>query len=323
MIKKLYVNGIFLKSLNLGNLKMTRKLLLAIPAALSLAACGGGGDDDVTTVPAQAQYSYTTSAPNWTTTLPANLTTYAERDGTNVTSSQKVVNVEYKQWNSTRGAHYQVDVQINGDVITLTWDATEQLHVGTYNGRTYVYDAVTITDNDPTAPETVAEVSDIISIDLTNPNSIATEGAYGVMGFETPDSVVAAATGTANYTGRGNMVFMSANAVDVADMQANFAVNFTNSTISGAVDIDDPRTGPLTYNFATFNVPQTALTGNGFSAQPTATVNNPGGNTHIFSNETINGTFYGDNSEVLAGVLSADYTENGAPGVAIGTYWGH
>jgi hypothetical protein len=186
-----------------------------------------------------------------------------------------------------------------------------------------VYDAVTITDNDPTAPETVAEVSDIISIDLTNPNSIATEGAYGVMGFETPDSVVAAATGTANYTGRGNMVFMSANAVDVADMQANFAVNFTNSTISGAVDIDDPRTGPLTYNFATFNVPQTALTGNGFSAQPTATVNNPGGNTHIFSNETINGTFYGDNSEVLAGVLSADYTENGAPGVAIGTYWGH
>ena len=70
---------------------MTRKLLLAIPAALSLAACGGG--DDVTTVPAQAQYSDTTSAPNWTTKLPANLSTYAERDGTNVTSSQKVVNV--------------------------------------------------------------------------------------------------------------------------------------------------------------------------------------------------------------------------------------
>ena len=81
---------------------MTQKLLLAIPAALSLAACGGGGGgggggDDVTTVPAQAQYSDTTSAPNWTTKLPANLSTYAERDGTNVTSSQKVVNVEYKQ----------------------------------------------------------------------------------------------------------------------------------------------------------------------------------------------------------------------------------
>ena len=78
---------------------MTQKLLLAIPAALSLAACGGGGGggDDVTTVPAQAQYSDTTSAPNWTTKLTANLSTYAERDGTNVTSSQKVVNVEYKQ----------------------------------------------------------------------------------------------------------------------------------------------------------------------------------------------------------------------------------
>ena len=76
---------------------MTQKLLLAIPEALSLAACGGGGGDDVTTVPAQAQYSDTTSAPNWTTKLTANLSTYAERDGTNVTSSQKVVNVEYKQ----------------------------------------------------------------------------------------------------------------------------------------------------------------------------------------------------------------------------------
>ncbi|MGB1338468.1 hypothetical protein [Planktomarina sp.] len=33
-----------------------------------------------------------------------------------------------------------------------------------------------------------------------------------------------------------------------------------------------------------------------------------------------NRAFYGDNSEVLAGVLSADYTVNGTPGVAIGGY---
>ena len=186
-----------------------------------------------------------------------------------------------------------------------------------------MYASDSITDNDPTAPETVAEEFSIVSIDLTNPNSIPTELTAGVVGFETPDSVVAAATGTANYTGVGGMAFISANAVEVADTQANFAVNFTNSTISGTVDIDDPLTNPLTYNFATVNVPQTALTGNGFSAQPTVTVNNPGGNTYTFNNETINGTFYGDNSEVLAGALSADYTENGAPGVAIGTYWGH
>jgi hypothetical protein len=207
VIKDLYVNGSFLKSLNLGNLKMTQKLLLAIPAALSLTACGGGGDD-ITTVPAQAQYSDTTSAPNWTTTLPASLTTYAERDGTNVTSSQKVANVEYKQWNSTRGDHDQVDVQINGDVITLAWDATEQAHVGMYNGRTYVYDAAPITDNDPTAPETVAEAFIFVSLDLTNPISIPTETALGVMGFETPDSVVAAATGTANNTGGWNGIYI-------------------------------------------------------------------------------------------------------------------
>ena len=33
---------------------MTQKLLLALPAALSLAACGGGGGDEATTTPAQA-----------------------------------------------------------------------------------------------------------------------------------------------------------------------------------------------------------------------------------------------------------------------------
>ena len=42
----------FLKNFNLGNRKMTQKLLLALPAALSLAACGG--DDEATTTPAQA-----------------------------------------------------------------------------------------------------------------------------------------------------------------------------------------------------------------------------------------------------------------------------
>ena len=93
---------------------MTQKLLLALPAALSLAACGGGGDE-ATTTPAQAQYSYTTSSPNWTTTLPANLSVYAEQDGTNVTSSQKITNVEFKQWNATRGGPDQVDIQIDGE----------------------------------------------------------------------------------------------------------------------------------------------------------------------------------------------------------------
>jgi hypothetical protein len=51
------------------------------------------------------------------------------------------------------------------------------------------------------------------------------------------------------------------------------------------------------------------------------TVNNPGANTYTFSNETINGTFYGDSSDVLAGTLSADYTVNGTAGVAVGNYW--
>ena len=304
---------------------MTQKLLLALPAALSLAACGGGGDDEATTTPAQAQYSLTTSSPSWTTTLPANLSVYAEQDGTNVTSSQKVANVEFKQWNATRGGHDQVDIQIDGEIITLNWDANDQLHRGTHDGRTYVTFGFSLNDGDPNAPETVVELSYIIAVNSTNA-AIIDDIAASVYGYETPDAVVAAATGTANYSGTGSIYYLTPNAWEISETQANFAVDFNTSTISGAIDVDDPvvrsqTTAPYTYTFATISVPTTALTGNGFSAQPTVTVNNPGANTYTFSNETINGTFYGDSSDVLAGTLSADYTVNGTAGVAVGNYW--
>jgi len=305
---------------------MTQKLLLALPAALSLAACGGGGDDEATTTPAQAQYSLTTSSPSWTTTLPANLSVYAEQDGTNVTSSQKVANVEFKQWNATRGGHDQIDIQIDGEIITLTWDANKGEHVGTHDGRAYVYIGASISDRDPNAPETVAEQFYIGIRNVANPN-LADEIAAGFVGFETPDAVVAAATGTASYSGFGEIYYLTANAMEVSDTQAKFNVDFNTSTISGAIDVDDPvgpsQQSPRTFTFATISVPQTALTGNGFSAQPTVTVNNPGANTYTFSNETINGTFYGDSSDVLAGTLSADYSVNGTAGVAIGDYTAH
>ena len=163
---------------------MTQKLLLALPAALSLAACGGGGggDDEATTTPAQAQYSLTTSSPSWTTTLPANLSVYAEQDGTNVTSSQKVANVEFKQWNATRGGHDQVDIQIDGEIITLNWDANDQLHRGTHDGRTYVTFGFSLNDGDPNAPETVVELSYIIAVNSTNA-AIIDDIAASVYGY--------------------------------------------------------------------------------------------------------------------------------------------
>jgi YHS domain-containing protein len=312
----------FLKNLNLGNLKMTQKLLLALPAALSLAACGGGGDE-ATTAPAQAQYSLTTSSPNWTTTLPANLSVYAEQDGTKVTSSQKVANVDIKQWNATRGEPDQVDIQIDGKVITLTYDPATTETSGTHDGKTYYFSYFSNTQRNSNQTETVATQVDIIVADA-NTGTIS-KIAQGAIGFETPDSVVTAATGTANYSGGGTIRYLTANAWEISETQANFAVDFNTSTISGAINVDAPivpsqTTGPNTYTFATMTVSQTALTGNGFSAQPTVTVNNTGSNTYAFSNPTINGTFYGDNSDVLAGTLSADYTKNGAAGVAVGDY---
>ena len=324
-MKSLYLNGMFFENfLNLEILKITQKLLLALPAALSLAACGGGGDE-ATTAPAQAQYSLTTSSPNWTTTFPANLSVYAEQDGTKVTSSKKITNVEFKQWNAARGGHDQIDIQIDGEIITLIWDANNGDHRGTHDGRTYVNFGFAINDGHPNAPETVVDLSYIVAVNSTN-TAIIDDIAAGVVGFETPDAVVAAATGTAKYSGTGSIYYLTPNAWEISETQANFTVDFNTSTISGAISVDDPyilasQQPAGTYSFATISVPQTALTGNGFSAQPTVTVHNPGTNTFTFSNETINGTFYGDSSDVLAGTLSADYSVTGTAGVAVGNYW--
>ena len=325
-MKSAYINGIFFENfLNLGNLKITQKLLLALPAALSLADCGGGGGHEATTAPAQAQYSLTTSAPNWTTTLPANLSVYATQDGTNVTSSKKIANMEFKQWNAARGGHDQIDIQIDGEIITLIWAANNGDHRGTHDGRTYVNFGFAINDGHPNAPETVVDLSYIVAVNSTN-TAIIDDIAAGVVGFETPDAVVAAATGTAKYSGTGSIYYLTPNAWEISETQANFVVDFKTSTISGAISVDDPyilasQQPAGTYTFATISVPTTALTGNGFSAQPTVTVLNPGTNTFTFSNETINGTFYGDSSDVLAGTLSADYSVNGTAGVAVGNYW--
>ena len=86
--------------------------------------------------------------------------------------------------------------------------------------------------------ETVAAVVDIFVGDA-NTGTIS-EIAQGVIGFETPDSVVAAATGTANYSGGGEIVYLAPNAWEISETQANFAVDFNTSTISGAISVDDP-----------------------------------------------------------------------------------
>ena len=171
----------------------------------------------------------------------------------------------------------------------------------------------------------MADLIYLVAANSTN-TAIFEDIAAGVVGFETPDAVVAAATGTANYSGGGEIFYLTANAWEVSETQANFVVDFNTSTISGAISVDDPyilasQQPAGTYTFATISVPTTALTGNGFSAQPTVTVLNPGTNTYTFSNQTINGSFYGDSSDVLAGTLSTDYTVNGTAGVAVGTYW--
>ena len=300
---------------------MTYKLLWTIPFAAALTACSTAEETPgTTTTAAQIATSGVSLASTGTFNTGNNPMTLAQNGKVSFVNDE-VINVKVNPLSasaSTNRKDFTFDVEIYGKTVTLTWDATEGHYAGRVNGKD-IFLKPKETGSD--GGSWVASY-DRLEIKGRNPSYIVWSVPL-IYGYETADATVAAATGTANYTGRGNMVFMSASAVDVAEMQANFAVNFTNSTISGAVDIDDPRTGPLTYNFATVNVPQTALTGNGFSAQPTVTVNNPGGNTYTFNNETINGTFYGDNSEVLAGVLSADYTENGTPGVALGTYWGH
>jgi hypothetical protein len=52
------------------------------------------------------------------------------------------------------------------------------------------------------------DLSYIVAVNSTN-TAIIDDIAAGVVGFETPDAVVAAATGTAKYSGSGSMVLFN------------------------------------------------------------------------------------------------------------------
>ena len=65
--------------------------------------------------------------------------------------------------------------------------------------------------------ETVAAVVDIFVGDA-NTGTIS-EIAQGVIGFETPDSVVAAATGTANYSGGGTIRYLAPTAWEIQKLK--------------------------------------------------------------------------------------------------------
>ena len=257
---------------------MTYKFLWTIPFGAALTACSSAEETTgTTTAAAQIATSDVSLASTGTFNTGNNPMTLAQNGKVSFVNDE-VINVKVNPLSasaSTNRKDFTFDVEIYGKTVTLTWDATESHYAGRVNGKD-IFLKPKETGSD--GGSWVASY-DRLEIKGRNPSYIVWSVPL-IYGYETADATVAAATGTANYTGRGNMVFMSASAVDVAEMQANFAVNFTNSTISGSVDIDDPLTNPLTYNFATVNVPQTALTGNGFSAQPTVTVNNPGGNTY-------------------------------------------
>ena len=303
---------------------MTYKILWAIPFAAALTACGGT-DDTTGTTTAAAQIATTgVSLASTGTFHTGNSPMTLVQDGKVSFVSNEVINVKVNPLSATASSNrkdFTFDAEIYGKTVTMTWNATEGYYSGRVDGKDiYLKPKETGSDGG-------SWVASYDRLEIKGRNSSYTVWSVPLFyGFETPDAVVAAATGTANYSGSGSMVYLAPNAWEISGLQANFAVDFNTSTISGAIKVDDPyisgqQQPANTYTFATISVPTTALTGNGFSAQPTVTVLNPGTNTYTFSNQTINGSFYGDSSDVLAGTLSTDYTVNGTAGVAVGTYW--
>ena len=289
---------------------MTYKILWAIPFAAALTA-SGGADDTTGTTTAAAQIATTGVSLASTGTFPTgNSPMTLVQDGKVSFVNNEVINVKVNPLSATASSNrkdFTFDAEIYGKTVTMTWNATEGYYSGRVDGKDiYLKPKETGSDGG-------SWVASYDRLEIKGRNSSYTVWSVPLFyGFETPDAVVAAATGTANYSGSGSMVYLAPNAWEISGLQANFAVDFNTSTISGAIKVDDPyisgqQQPANTYTFATISVPTTALTGNGFSAQPTVTVNSPGANTYTFSNETINGTFYGDSSDVLAGTLSADY----------------
>lgn len=293
---------------------MTYKILWAIPFAAALTACGGA-DDTTGTTTAAAQIATTGVSLASTGSFPTgNNSMTLVQDGKVSFVNNEVINVKVNPLSTTASSNrkdFTFDVEIYGKTVSMTWNATEGYYTGRIDGKDiYLKPKETGSDGG-------SWVASYDRLEIKGRNSSYTVWSVPlVYGYETADATVAAATGTATYTGNGRLSLQMPTDREWRKLDASLSVDFGNQTVGGSMKISDAIDhGNMTAG--TLIIPTTAISGNGFDAtnaqitinQSTNSTNNST-SQYALSNAEVSGTFYGVNGGVLGGVITADGTVN-------------
>ena len=228
--------------------------------------------------------------------------------------NNEVINVKVNPLSTTASSNrkdFTFDVEIYGKTVSMTWNATEGYYTGRVDGKDiYLKPKETGSDGG-------SWVASYDCLEIKGRNSSYTVWSVPLIyGYETADATVAAATGTATYTGNGRLSLQMPTDREWRNLDASLSVDFGNQTVGGSMKISDAK-DHKNMTAGTLTIPTTAISGNGFDAtnaqitinQSTNSTNNST-SQYALSNTEVSGTLDIVNGGVLGGVITADGTVN-------------
>lgn len=238
---------------------MTKKIFLAIPFAAAIAACSNPEETTVTTSAATSGVSLASTGTFRTHNSPMTLV----QNGKVFFVNDQAVNVKANPLSATASSNrknFTFDVEIYGRTVSLTWNAKEEHYSGRVDGED-IYLKPKETGRD--GGSWVA-FYDRLEIKGLNP-SYTVWSERLVYGYETAEATVAAATGTATYTGQGRLFVQMPTTREWRKLDANLYVDFSNNTVGGSMKISGAA-DHTNLTAGTLTLPTTAMSSTGFDA---------------------------------------------------------
>ena len=298
---------------------MTYKFLWAIPLAAAITACSNPEDTTNATTTAAAQIATSGVSLASTGTFPTgNSPMTLVQDGKVSFVQNEVINVKVNPLSATTSNNrkdFTFDFEIYGKTVTLTWDAKEEHYSGRVNGKDIFLKPK------ETGSDGGAWVASYDRLEIKGRNSSYTVWSVPLIyGYETADATVAAATGTATYTGSGRLSLQMPTDREWRKLDATLSVDFGKKTVGGSMKVSEAE-DHTKMTAGTLIIPTTAISGNGFDATNAQLTINQTTNTaknsttqYVLNTANVNGTFYGVNHGVLGGTITADGTVNTVDG---------
>ena len=199
--------------------------------------------------------------------------------------------------------------RVNGDTVTMTWNAVDQRFEGTIGGDSVFFQAL----------YNGSEGADLVVIMGYSGrfNTATGDGSYGYVTFGLPTDPTAIATsGTANYLGFGELMIRDETSPAFADLTVSIDVNFADGTLDGGINI---LSSTLTH-VATIDIPTTSITGNEFSTTGSVLDADATDGLTFGGSMTTDGTFFGATGGILAGATEGTVTINGFSYLSVGGY---